>query len=164
MTGVDEHQFRRALGTFATGVGVVTCVADGMDHAMTANAIASVSLEPPLVLVAVNRASRFWEALSGQRYWVVSVLAADARDHAAWLATSGRPLAGQLDRVPHRRTARGIAALQQSLVWLECRTEHLVAAGDHNIVIGEVEEATPAEAGDALLYWRSTYRTLPEVP
>ena len=89
---------------------------------MTANAIASVSLRPPLILVAVERTTRFWQAvqqpeLTGR----VSVLAQDARDHAAWLATSGRPLAGQLDRVPHRRSERGIALIEQSLAWLECR-------------------------------------------
>ena len=158
---VSQEEFRRSLGAFATGVGVVTCLADGQDHAMTANAIASVSLEPPLILVGVNRAARFWEALRGQQYWALSVLAADAQPHAAWLATSGRPLQGQLDNVPHHRSTRGIALLDQALVTLECRTYDTVPAGDHMIVIGEVESAHTGADADALLYWRSGYRRLP---
>ncbi len=162
-TPVGERDFRRAMGTFATGVGVVTCVSDGQDHAMTANAIASVSLLPPLLLVAVDRATRFWEAVTQQQFWAVSVLAHGGRDSAAWLATSGRPLQGQLDRVPHRRSERGIALLDQSLAWLECRTHQTVSAGDHDILIGQVERVTQGPDGDALVYWRSGYRHLPDV-
>lgn len=160
---LNERDFRRAMGTFATGVGVVTCVCEGRDHAMTANAITSVSLRPPLILVAVERTTRFWEAVSRQSHWAVSILAEDAQEHARWLATSGRPLAGQLDRVPHRRTERGIALLEQSLAWLECRTDQVVSAGDHDILIGAVESLTIADAdadADALVYWRSQYRRL----
>lgn len=162
---VGEREFRRAMSTFATGVGVVTCVADGRDHAMTANAITSVSLRPPLILVAVERATRFWEAVSNQAHWAVSILADEAQDHAQWLATPGRPLAGQLDQVPHRRSDRGIALVEQSLAWLECRTEQLVPVGDHDILVGEVENVTHVDDGGsgsdaALLYWRSGYRRL----
>lgn len=159
MNRVDEKDFRRAMGAFVTGVAVVTCVADGMDHAMTANAISSVSLRPPLLLVAVDRTTRFWEAVSQERYWAVSILTEGARDHAAWLATSGRPLAGQLDRVPFRRSEKGIALLDDALVHLECRTYQTVPAGDHDIVIGEVEQIDHVDPGGAALaYWRSGYR------
>ncbi len=159
--GVGEKDFRLAMGSFATGVGVVTCVAAGMDHAMTANAISSVSLRPPLLLVAVERTTRFWEAVSQQRYWAVSVLADTARDQAAWLATSGRPLAGQLDRVPFQRSSRGIPLLDDALAHLECRTYQTVPAGDHEIFIGEVESVSHiADDAGALIYWRSRYRQL----
>jgi flavin reductase len=160
MTPVPDADFRRVLGSFATGVAVVTCVADGIDHAMTANAVSSVSLHPPLILVAVARTARFWEAIHATRRWSVSLLTADARDHAAWFATSGRPLQGQLDRVPHHRGAHGIALLDQSLAWLECRTYQVVPAGDHDIVIGEVESLRMGADDPALLYWHSTYRAL----
>lgn len=160
MTSVPDAEFRRVLGSFATGVAVVTCVADGIDHAMTANAVSSVSLRPPLILVSVARTARFWEAIHATRQWSVSLLTAAARDHAAWFATSGRPLQGQLDRVPHHRGAHGIALLDQSLAWLECRTYQVVPAGDHDIVIGEVESLRMGADDPALLYWHSTYRAL----
>lgn len=160
-TGVGEREFRKAMGTLATGVCVVTCLSGTQDHAMTANSVTSLSLRPPLLLVAVERTTRFWEAVAQERYWAVTILTADARDHAAWLATSGRPLDGQLDRVPHHRSDRGIALLDQGLAWLECRTYRTVSAGDHDIVIGEVETITvAADETSALAYWRSGYHNL----
>lgn len=158
---VGEREYRRAMGAFATGVGVVTCVSDGMDHAMTANSIASVSLHPPLILVSVQRTTRFWEAISQQRYWGVSVLPAQARDVAVWFATSGRRLEGQLDRVPYRRNERGVALLDGALSQFECRTYRIVPAGDHDVVIGEVEAVHHGDSeAAALVYWRSGYRHL----
>jgi flavin reductase (DIM6/NTAB) family NADH-FMN oxidoreductase RutF len=158
--GVGEAEFRRALRRFATGVTVVTCVHDGMDHAMTANAVSSLSLRPPLVMVAVERTTRFWEAVKDERYWGMSILDETARDHAAWLATSGRPLAGQLARIPLHRGVRGMALLDQSLAWLECRSYQRFPAGDHDVFIGEVERATLGPDADPLLYWSAGYRHL----
>ena len=154
--------FRRAAGRFATGVCIVTAVDDGMDHAMTANAFTSVSLEPMLVLVCVETDARFHDAIIDAGGWAVSVLDATARPVAAWLATRGRPLHGQLDRIPFRRgELTGAPLLEQASAWLECRTYAVYPGGDHSIVVGEV---LSAELGDetagALLYHRSTYRFL----
>lgn len=163
MTGpVGEADFRRALASFATGVTVVTCVHDGIDHAMTANAVSSVSLRPPLVMVSIERTTRFWEAVRQERYWGMSVLAAGAQPHAVWLSTPGRPLPGQLDRVPHHRGERGVALVDDALAWLECRTYHTVIAGDHDILIGEVERATIGTPAEPLLYWRKAWWQLPD--
>ena len=156
-----QEQFRYALASLASGVSVVTCVGDSeVDHAMTASAVTSVSLDPPLVLACVSRTARFWEAISSVEHWAVSVLSARAQQHAQWLATPGRPLAGQLDRVPHRRSTRGYALLDESLAWLECTTSEVVRAGDHDIFIGSVDCATRSEANDPLLYWRREYYAL----
>lgn len=76
---VDPGRFRTAFGRFATGVSVVTCLVDGSDHAMTANSLTSVSLAPPLVLVCVERETRFHEAILTAGHWGVSVLGAQAR-------------------------------------------------------------------------------------
>lgn len=160
--GVASADFRRAMRCFATGVTVVTCVHDGMDHAMTANAVSSLSLRPPLVLVAIERTTRFWDAVRNERYWGMSILAGtpQARDHAAWLATPGRPLEGQLAKIPLHRGVRGMALLDESLAWLECRTYQRFAAGDHDVVVGEVEQVTFGADADPLLYWRAGYRRM----
>ena len=97
-SAVDPGRFRLAMGRFATGVTVVTTRAGEHDHAMTANSLASVSLDPLLVLVCVENDSRFFDAVIDTGAWGVSVLPHRARPAAAWLATSGRPLHGQLDR------------------------------------------------------------------
>lgn len=160
---VDVGVFRRAMGRFATGVTVVTTTDRGVDHAMTANAFSSVSLDPLLVLVCVEQEARFHEAIEAAGVWSVNVLDDTARGVAAWLATRGRPLHGQLDRVPHHRGARtGTALLDQSLATLECRTTALHPGGDHTIVIGEVVGARLVENdAAALVYYRGGYGRLP---
>lgn len=154
--------FRRALGRFATGVTVVSCRYQQMDHAMTANSLSSVSLDPPLVLVCVERESRFHEAIIGSGQWAVSILAGPARSAATWLATRGRPLVGQLDPVAHHRgSATGAALLDDALAWLEVRTTVVHPAGDHSIVIGQVLAlATSDESWPALTFFRGAYGQL----
>ena len=114
--------FRRAVGHFATGVTVVTTRVGTFDHAMTASAFTSVSLEPVLVLVCVDKEARFRDAVLESGTWAVSVLSASGRRAADWFATKGRPLVGQLDRYPAPPRHRdGAALLDGSLAWLECR-------------------------------------------
>jgi flavin reductase (DIM6/NTAB) family NADH-FMN oxidoreductase RutF len=140
---VDADAFRRTVGRFATGVTVVTTVVDGVDHAMTASA--------------------FHDAVVESGAWGVSVLDATARPAAEWLASRGRPLHGQLDRVPHHRgPVTGCALLDASLATLECRTTDVLAGGDHSIVVGTVVGlGTPQPDGRPLLYFRSGYHSLP---
>ncbi len=161
----DEALFRRAVGRFATGVCVVTAVEPGsrpLDHAMTANAFTSVSIEPLLVLVCVETDARFHDAITDAGQWGVSILDATARPAADWLATRGRPLHGQLDRIPfHRGPVTGAALLDQAVAWLECRTWAVHPGGDHSIVVGEVVGVGLGdESAGSLIYHRSAYRHL----
>jgi flavin reductase (DIM6/NTAB) family NADH-FMN oxidoreductase RutF len=153
---VDADAFRRTVGRFATGITVVTTVVDGVDHAMTANSFTTVSIEPLLVLVCVEKEARFHDALLEAGTWGVSVLDASSRATADWFATRGRPLHGQLDRVPHGRGAlTGCALLDSSLATVE-------DGGDHSIVVGEVLSlGTPRPDARPLVYFRSRYHTLP---
>ena len=91
---LDQTTFRGALSRFASGVTVVTTVLDGIDHAMTASAFTSVSLDPPQVLVCSQRTSRFHEAVLESGVWGVSILSDRGRAASAWFAHSGRPLEG----------------------------------------------------------------------
>ena len=160
--GVDPQAFRNVVARFATGVTVLTARHQGLDHAMTANAFASVSLEPVLVLVCVEQEARFSEAILGAGEWAVSVLDASARSASTWLAERGRPLHGQLDRIAFQRgPATGAALLESSLATLECRTSAVHTAGDHDIVVGEVLSiGTPRPDGQPLIWFRGRYRSL----
>jgi flavin reductase len=151
-------QFRRATSHYATGIAVVTTLADGVDHAMTANSFTSVSLEPLLALVCVERDSRFHAAVMAADAWAVSFLPEGQGATARWFATRGRPLAGQFDRVPTRRAPNGCLLLADGLAALELRTEQIVPAGDHDILIGAVTGVHQADR-DArpLVYFRSTF-------
>lgn len=158
----DIDVFRRAMSRFATGVTVLTTRTRDLDHAMTANALTSVSLEPLLLLVCVEREARFYDAVLESGVWGISVLSGRDRPGADWLATRGRPLHGQLDRIPHHRGPQtGVALLDGALSTIECRTIAVHPAGDHSIVVGEVVSVTTAaHPGEALLYYRGRYVTL----
>jgi flavin reductase len=159
----DVARFRRAMGRFVSGVTVVSALADGVDHAMTANAFSSVSLDPLLVLVCVEREARFHDAVTESGSWGVSVLDDSGRAVAQWLATRGRPLHDQLARVPHHRgPVTGNALLDGSLAALECRTTDLHVAGDHTIVVGRVVAVElPDVPAGPLVYYRGGYTHLP---
>lgn len=156
------QEFRRAAGQFGTGITVVTTVLEGVDHAMTVSSFTAVSLQPMLVLMCAERQTRFHDAVLASRHWAVSVLDVGSRDAGVWLATKGRPLEGQLDRVAHSRgPLTGAAVLTGSLSVLECRTQAEHDGGDHTIVVGRVlGVAVPGPDRQPLMYHRGGYRRL----
>lgn len=158
---VDSSVFRGALGRFASGVTVVTTILDDIDHAMTASAFTSVSLDPPLVLVCSHKTSRFHEAVLKTGIWGVSILAEEGREASAWFANRGRPLEDQLSDCAFKRGSSGVALLGNSLAWLECTTTSVHDGGDHAIIVGAVTSAgVNDEIDDPLLYYRSHYGTI----
>jgi flavin reductase (DIM6/NTAB) family NADH-FMN oxidoreductase RutF len=162
MAPVDRADFRRAAGRFASGIVVVSTSLDGVGHAMTVTAFTSVSLEPLLVLFCAEKVARFHDAVLATGTWAVSVLNSGAEKTARWLATRGRPLAGQLDALPHHRgPLTGAPILDDALAAMECRTAAVYDGGDHSIVVGEVLAVSePSPGGGPLLYYASRYRRL----
>ena len=159
----NDDQFREVVSRFATGITVVTCVdAAGVDHAMTANSFVSVSLDPLLVSVCVERGSRFHAAMAETDRWAVSILTPQSQGAARWFATRGRPLAGQLDRVPHHRGERsGAALLDDALAAIETTTWATYDGGDHDVVLGEVVALNLMQpAAPPLVYFRRAFREL----
>ncbi|MFT4299629.1 MAG: flavin reductase family protein [Aeromicrobium sp.] len=157
----DEAAFRAALGRFASGVTVVSTVQGGVDHAMTASAFTSVSLDPPQVLVCAHRVSRFHDAVLASGTWGVSILAEAAQEASSWFAWRGRPLAGQIEKFAHHRGETGVMLLDDALAWLECRTAAIHDGGDHSILVGDVVAARVHGSTDTpLLYYRSHYGTI----
>jgi len=154
----NPDAFREAMAQFASGVTVVTTVQGGVDHAMTASAFTSVSLDPPLVLVCVDKTTRFHQAVARSRAWGASVLTGPQEPLARWLAQRGRPLAGQLDGHPHRRGEHtGAALLEEALCRLECRTWEMYDGGDHTIVVGEVVWLEVGAVEEPALVWFRSY-------
>jgi len=162
MTGIDRQVYRRAAGQFASGIVVVSTSLDGIGHAMTVTAFASVSLDPLRVLFCAEKIARFHDAVLATGTWAVSVLTEDAEKTARWLATRGRPLAGQLDAFRHHPGAStGAPILDGALAAMECRTTAVHDGGDHSIVVGEVLAVTePRAGGGPLLHYAGQYRRL----
>ena len=164
-TDVDQQAFRGALARFASGVTVVSTVVEGIDHAMTASAFTSVSLEPPLVLVCSDKRSRFHDAVQESGRWAVSILNEAGREDSAWFANRGRNLEDQFDGVSAHRSPGGLPLIDASLAWLECETDVIHDGGDHSIIVGRVLWAEVNEdPDDPLLYYRSHYGTIVRSP
>ncbi|MFP5220360.1 MAG: flavin reductase family protein [Actinomycetes bacterium] len=161
-SGVDPVAYRRVVGRFTTGVTVVTAELDGEQHALTCNSFTSVSLEPVLVLFAVEKAARFHDAVLAAGQWAVSVLAIGQEALSRRFAVRGRPLEDQFSGVPHAPgPLTGAALVDGALAALECRTVATHDAGDHTVVLGEVlGVSVPDPDAEPLLYYEGRYRGL----
>ncbi|GAA4499389.1 flavin reductase family protein [Actinoallomurus oryzae] len=149
MEEVPSRDFTDALATFATGVVVVT-VRDGRDDiGTTLTAFSSVSLDPPLVMIAVANESYLAEVLDRCDRWAVTVLSAEQRAIAGRFAAAGRPSARLLiASVPHHRGRLSDALIaDDGLAALECETRQRVPAGDHVLFIAEVLSVEYIAAG-----------------
>ncbi|MFE5600030.1 flavin reductase family protein [Streptomyces coelicoflavus] len=154
----DARALRRVLGRFATGVAVVTAMTPHGPRGMTVNSFASVSLDPPLVLFAAARSSSQHAAFARPGPFAVHVLAEEQRAVSARFAAPGLDRFDGQEFVPGED---GTPLLPAALAVLECRSEQVVRAGDHDIVVGRVGRATRAVDGPAvrpLLYYGGSYR------
>jgi flavin reductase len=164
---LNSPDFRRAMGCFATGVTIITVDLDGEVrggvhgevHGMTANAFASVSLDPPLVLVCVDKRTITHTHLHAKKRFGINVLGEDQRVISEYYANPDRTHDRAESEAGARfdRTAHGTPVLHGALAYLECRLDSVRDAGDHTIFIAEVEDVVVRQ-GDPLLFFRGEYR------
>lgn len=157
---MDADSFRRALGTFPSGVTIVTTTdADGEAWGITASAFCSVSLSPPLVLFCPAVSARSHDLLRGAERYAINVLRPEHRTLALRFATAG---ADKFARAGFR-TESGVPVLSSALATLVCRASARYDAGDHSILVGEVESVHVQE-GMPLLYFDREFRELSPAP
>jgi flavin reductase (DIM6/NTAB) family NADH-FMN oxidoreductase RutF len=154
--GGDAQAFRDVIGRFATGVTVITSRHVGIDYGMTASAVSSLSLQPPMLLACINRASPTGDAIRGSGAFVVNVLAEDQADLAQRFAVRSRDKFSGVEVVP---TGLGPVSIAGALAHIECRVVEGVDAGTHTIFIGRVSRAEGRE-GAPLAYFRGRYEQL----
>ena len=155
MRPVDPAHFRSVMGNFATGVTVITATGPAGPVGMTANAIASLSLDPLLVLVAFDNSARTLTVVRDTERFGVNVLAA-GQERLARLFASKKPEAAKFAGVPHS-VHDGLPVIDGGIAWVGCRLERLLPGGDHTIGIGAVESAEAGD-GDPLIWFRGSYR------
>ncbi len=154
----EAAEFRRVLGHFATGVTVVTSMdPEGRANGLTASAVASVSLEPPLVLVCVDHAADTHGAIERSGSFAINVLAEDAEALARRFADY--PAEEKFDGIAWDRAVTGAPVLERALAWVDCELRHSHDGGDHTIYVGEVVAGDAVE-GSPLLYFRGGYGRL----
>ncbi len=151
------------MGSFATGVTIITLDLEGEVHGMTANAFTSVSLEPLLVLVCVDHAARTHAHLHAKKRFGINILAESQRGISEYYARPARTHehAEEEAGANFDRTSQGTPILQDALAYLECRLQSTQEAGDHTIFIAEVEDVVVRD-GEPLLFFRGRYSKIGE--
>ena len=155
---IDHDLFRSVLGRFASGITVVTTRdADGRDVGMTVSAFSSVSLEPPMISVCIERRASMFRALQVAVQFGVSILASD--QEALSRRFAAMESSHRFEGIGYERGESGVVLLDEALAHIECRVVAQHEAGDHTIFIGLVERADARDARP-LLYYRGGYAQL----
>ncbi len=159
-TSISAAETRHALSHFATGVTVVTSRSPAAEPVgTTASAVSSLSLEPPLLLVCLARASVTLAALREYGAFAVNVLAAEQHELSGHFARSGAAASWAV--VKHHLSARGLPILAGALASMQCAVERCVDGGDHEIVIGRVHDLHVAGSeSEPLVHYRGSYAVI----
>ena len=154
---ISQQEFRDALGCFASGVTVVTTRdGEGNLHGMTVSAFSSVSMEPPLILVCIDKATASHYAFEEAGKFAVNILEENQKEISSHFAT---PLPDKFADIDFTQNGEDIPLLSDALVNLECSLRNTFDGGDHTIFIGEIENAVIRD-GKPLVYCHGDYRRL----
>ena len=152
---IDKDLFRQVLSHFAAGVTIVTTVdREQQPHGLTATAFTSVSLEPPLALVCIDKQTETYPHFEPAGVFAVNFLALDQRDLSQHFAKHG---GDKFRDTGWRRGALGTPILDGTIGHIECRIVHSYEGGDHTIYVGQIEAAATGD-GPPLLHFRHAYR------
>jgi len=158
---IDTGAFRQLLGCFPTGVAVITTVnADGRPVGLTCNSFSSVSLEPPLVLFSLRKASKLVDTFRAAEGFAINILTQKQDGLSARFASS--KVEDKFEGVAWNEGALGLPVLQDCLASFECTTFSCHEAGDHLVFIGEVRHMTAGAQEQALVFYKGSYRELAE--
>jgi flavin reductase (DIM6/NTAB) family NADH-FMN oxidoreductase RutF len=165
---MDEDERRRLrdlMARFATGVSIVAARHGPFLAGMTANAIASISIDPPLMMASIARKAETHGAIVGSHAFAISILADDQRELAECFArpTTAEKLKGFCDAEWHEAET-GSPVVDGALAFFDCRLSARHDGGDHTIFIGEIVAAGFREDADPLIWFGSRYRSLAPAP
>jgi flavin reductase (DIM6/NTAB) family NADH-FMN oxidoreductase RutF len=154
---IDPKELRRLMGQFATGVTIITTRDDtGRPYGLTANAFTSLSLDPPLVLICIDRKAETFSHFYTARAFVVNILTEGQTDLSTRFAKSG---GFKFEGLAYETNASGVPILDGTLAHLECALTETHEAGDHVIHVGQVENFA-IRGGRPLLFFQGRYRQL----
>lgn len=156
---IDKNELRRVMGHFATGVTVITTISDqGTPYGLTANAFMSVSLEPPLLLISVDKKAESYPYFEQSKVFTINVLRDDQEGLSRRFAVSG---GNKFEGIAFHRGANNVPVLNDTLAHIECQLYATYDGGDHTLYVGEILEAETRE-GRPLLFYRGGYRAFAE--
>jgi 3-hydroxy-9,10-secoandrosta-1,3,5(10)-triene-9,17-dione monooxygenase reductase component len=153
--------YRDTIGRFPTGVAVVTAMGPAGPAGMTTNAVASLSLDPLLLIVCFETRSRTLDVVRSSRRFAVNILRAGDEELAAVFASKRVAPEKFAALTGHRwREEHGLPVLDRALAWIACELRELMPGGDHEIGVGEVIGTGAGEEGDPLVFYRGRYTTV----
>jgi len=153
----DVH--RAAARMFASGVTVAAARFGGRIHAIAATAFCSLSLDPPLVLLAVNETGQLVDFARQAQHVGISILGEHQRDISVWAASTGRAPGPELP-FPTRSARTGAPLIEGAVAWFDCEVQTSARQGDHMVIVGLVVEAWAADGATPLLYFQGEYHAL----
>ena len=153
---IDQALFRRVLGHWASGVTVVTTAVDGQRHGLTASSFSSLSLDPPLVLVCLDRRITGYRLVEQAGHFAINILDEDGEYLSRQFASKNDD---KFAGVAFTEGVLGAPLLDASLAQIECRLHAVYDGGDHGIFVGAVERMQVRE-DKPLLYFRGGYAAL----
>jgi flavin reductase (DIM6/NTAB) family NADH-FMN oxidoreductase RutF len=157
---IDRNELRRVMGHFATGVAVITTrSASGEFYGLTVNALSSLSLTPPLLLICIDKKSESYPCFDESKVFNVNILNTDQEDISRRFASNSISGPKKFEGTSYRIGANGVPILTGALAYLECRVTAAFDGGDHTIYVGEIEQADAVE-GEPLLFFRGGYRAI----
>ena len=154
---VKETEFRNALSRFASGVTVVTTKdSNGRLHGITVSSFCSVSLNPPMVLICIEKTTGSHYAFGESGAFVVNILGEEQSSISERFAST---IDEKFDHIEHTLNEDGVPVITGSIATLRCKLKHSLDGGDHSIFVGEVEDVIVDEHSP-LIYFRGNYRKL----
>ena len=154
---IDGRDLRNAMGLFATGVTVITTKdTAGKPFGLTANAFSSLSLDPPLLLICVDKGVDCYNCFEESKVFAVNFLSLAQEELSTRFATKGIE---KFEGLSYSVGELGVALLDGALAHFECTVAHAYEGGDHTIYVGEVQKLVTSP-GDPLLFYQGKYRSL----
>jgi flavin reductase (DIM6/NTAB) family NADH-FMN oxidoreductase RutF len=154
---ITEDLFKASLGSFPTGVTVITTT-DGIEHyGITISSFSSLSLSPPLVLFSLNKSSYYHNSFTQCEHFAINIL---SDSQAAISSHFAQHQEGRWSNIKHKYNQHQCALIDNSTAQLECQRYKVYDGGDHSIIIGKVEHATLDESKTPLLYFKGKYPKL----
>ena len=156
---LDPKELRRVMGHFATGVAVITTKdIQGVPYGLTANAFMSLSLDPPLALISVDKTAQCYGCFDASKVFAVNFLSDEQEGISRRFATKGIDKFAGLE---WHEGSNGAAILAGVIGYVECRLKETHDGGDHTIIVGEIVSASAGGSGRPLLFFQGKYQRLP---
>jgi 3-hydroxy-9,10-secoandrosta-1,3,5(10)-triene-9,17-dione monooxygenase reductase component len=158
---IDPQQFRQVLGSYPTGVCIITAMdADDTPAALVVGTFTSVSLDPPLVGFLPDKSSSSWPKIEQAGHFCVNVLASDQQDVCRQMSAKGPD---KFSGVDYSLSDNRLPVIADTIAWIECRIHSVTDAGDHWFVLGEVLSMEVTRDEDPMLFHRGRYGGFAEI-